>query len=122
MINRAQIETLTRKGRTQLFEELSGALFKTQAECADALEVTRKTVQNWRNNDAVPIMAVYALHSMAEAKLGQELVAVVEGLDRIAKILAQLIPSAGGRGTPGSGGTNSSALPGDAGSGKLDPA
>ena len=92
MINRHDIATLTPRGRTQLFNDLSSALFRTQADCATVLEVTVKTIQNWRNQDNVPIMALYALHSLAEAKLGQELLSVVESLDRVASILAQLIP------------------------------
>jgi hypothetical protein len=118
MIDRTQIETLTPRGRTQLFDDLSGALFRTQGDCATALEVSTKTIQNWRNADTVPIMAVYALHSLAEAKLGRELAEVVAGLERIASILAQLIPSAVSRETPGNAGKNSSALPAGAGSGK----
>ncbi len=118
MISRDDIAMLTPRGRTQLFDDLSGALFRTQADCATVLEITTKTIQNWRNNDNVPIMALYAMHSLAEAKLGQELVAVVEGLDRVASILAQLIPPASLRETPGSGGTNSSALKAGAGSGR----
>lgn len=94
MITRAEIAKLTPKGRTQLFDDLAGCLFPTQEACATGLEVSRKTIQNWRKDDNVPLMALLALHSMAEAKLGAELVAVVDGLDRIAGVLAALITAA----------------------------
>lgn len=95
MITRAEIAALTPKGRTQLFDDLAGVLFPTQEATANALEITRRTVLNWRSREEVPLMALYALHSMAEAKLGAELAQVAESLDRTARILAQLVsPSA----------------------------
>jgi hypothetical protein len=81
------------------------------------LEITTKTIQNWRNDQKVPLMALYALHSLCEAKLGQELVAVVQSLDRIATVLAAIIPSVL-PGTPESAGKNSSALTAGAASGR----
>ena len=72
MISRAEIAALTPKGRTALFIDLSEVIFPTQEACATGLEVTRRTIQNWRTGDGVPLMALYALHSMAEAKLGAE--------------------------------------------------
>ena len=120
MISRAEIAALTPKGRTALFIDLSEVIFPTQEGCATGLEVTRRTIQNWRTSDGVPLMALYALHSMAEAKLGAELAGVVAGLERIALILQSLISAAPA--LPGNAGTTASASPAGAGSGRSGPA
>jgi hypothetical protein len=116
MITRSEIAKLTPKGRTQLFDDLCGALFPTQGATATALEVTRRTIINWRNRDEVPLMALYALHSMCEGKLGAELEAVIASLDRIATVLAELIPAASTREPRGSAGKTATASAGSAGS------
>lgn len=118
MITRHEIAQLPPKGRTKLFDDLSAVLFATQADCATALEVSVRTVQNWRKDDLVPVMALYALHSMAEARLSAELVQVAAGLERAAQILAQLIPAGASSSTRGSSRTTASASPGIAASGK----
>lgn len=116
MMTRAEIARLTPKGRTQLFDELTGALFRTQEETATALEITRRTVQVWRKEDTVPLMALYALHSMAEGQLMQDLGAVIAHLDRIATVLAQLVTPAAAREPRGSAGSTGAASAGSAGS------
>lgn len=103
MITRSEIAKLTPKGRTQLFDDLAGALFPSQEATGKALEVTRSTVHNWRSRDDVPLMALYALHGMAEAQLVEGLGAVISHLDRIATVLTVLIPAAAAREPRGSG-------------------
>ena len=116
MITRSEIAKLTPKGRTQLFDDLCGALFPTQGATATALEVTRRTIINWRNRDEVPLMALYALHGMAEAQLVEGLGAVITHLDRIATVLAVLIPAAAVREPPGNAGKIAAAYAGNAAS------
>lgn len=116
MITRSEIAKLTPKGRTMLFDDLCGALFPTQGATATALEVTRRTIINWRNRDEVPLMALYALHGMAEAQLVEGLGAVITHLDRIATVLAVLIPAAAAREPRGSGGNFADVSAGNGGS------
>lgn len=87
MITRDEIAQLTAKGRTQLFDELCAALFRTQEEAAVALEVTRRTIQNWRSREEVPLMALLALHPMMEVRIGQEMVTAAEAMERAANLL-----------------------------------
>jgi hypothetical protein len=116
MITRSEIAKLTPKGRTALFDDLCGALFPSQGATATALEVTRRTVINWRQRDEVPLMALYALHGMAEAQLVEGLGAVIAHLDRIATVLAVLIPAASAPAPRGSGDKTATASAGNAGS------
>jgi hypothetical protein len=115
MITRQEIAKLTPKGRTQLFDDLCGALFPTQGATATALEVTRRTIINWRQRDEVPLMALYALHGMAEAQLVEGLGAVITHLDRIANVLAVLIPAGGTPAPRGSADKIAGASAGNAG-------
>lgn len=110
MITREEIAKLTPKGRTHLFDDLSGLLFATQEQCATALEVTRFTLNNWRKADNVPLMALLALHSMAEGKLAADLTEIADRLASAAAILERLVSPASSRAAPsGSGGKNSAA-------------
>ena len=107
MITRAEIAKLTPRGRTKLFDDLSGLLFATQEDCATGLEVTRKTIHNWRTDDKVPLMALYALHSMSEAKFAADLEQVAHKLEQAVFMLKLLF---GARpGPSGSAGKNASA-------------
>ncbi len=116
MITRSEIAKLTPKGRTALFDDLCGALFPTQGATATALEVTRRTIINWRQRDEVPLMALYALHGMAEAQLVEGLGAVITHLDRIATVLSVLIPAGAAPAPRGSGGNSATASADSAGS------
>jgi hypothetical protein len=97
MITRDEIAKLPAKGRTALFDDLSALLFPTLNDCATGLDVTRGTVYNWRKKDDVPLMALYALHSMAEATLATDLADIAAKLERVTLILERIISPAGDR-------------------------
>lgn len=91
MITRAEIAKLTPRGRTKLFDDLSGLLFQNQAELAAGLDVTAKTIQNWRKDHNVPLMALYALHSMAEGRFATDLAQIALKLEQATFMLKILL-------------------------------
>lgn len=94
MLSRAEIRSLTPQGRTQLFDDLCALLYRTQEEAADALEVSRRTVVNWRSKHNVPLHVLYALHAMTQEEIGAQLAATVSGLGEVAAAIertAQLL-------------------------------
>lgn len=107
MITRQEIAKLTPKGRTKLFDDLGGLLFATQEDLATGLEVTRGTVHNWRKDDKVPLMALYALHSMAEGRFHDDLALAAQKLEQAVFMLKIIFGAKPG--PSGSAGKNSAA-------------
>lgn len=67
MLTPKEIAQLKPAERTQLFDSLSKSVFRTQAETVAALDIALRTLQVWRADDTVPVMALLALQSCTMA-------------------------------------------------------
>ena len=95
MMTHDQIAKLAGPARTQLFDQLAGAVFRTQAETCAALDIALRTLQVWRSQDTVPIMALLAMQSIAAAPnqpsaIVQDAKQIAGHLEKTMRELAQL--------------------------------
>lgn len=95
MLTHDQIAKLAPEARTQLFDQLTGAAFRTQVETSAALDIALRTLQVWRSHHTVPVMALLALQSIAAAPnqpsaIVQDARQITGHLEKVGRELAQL--------------------------------
>jgi hypothetical protein len=101
MLTAAQIAQLKPEARTQLFDQLCAAVFDTQVQTCESLGISSlRTLQNWRRDHSVPIMAVLAMQSIAAApdqpsalmqdarQIAAQLEAIAEATGQTARLMA----------------------------------
>lgn len=103
MLTAKEIAQLTPKDRTDHFDRLAALVFSTQAEVATALDIALRTLQNWRKDQTVPVMAILALQSIAEApnqpsallqdarQIAAQLEVTAEAIAASAKLMASVV-------------------------------
>lgn len=94
MLTAAEIAKLTPEARTAAFDQLAATIFNTQPEICAALDVSRRTLQNWRAARDVPIMALLAIQSCATSPtqpsaILQDMRAVAAQLEAACDAMAQ---------------------------------
>jgi hypothetical protein len=95
MLTYDQIAKLAPEAKTQLFDRLGDDLFPTKGQIGAALGVALRTVQFWRSENSVPVMALLALQSIAAAPnqpsaIVQDARQIAGHLEKVGRELAQL--------------------------------
>lgn len=103
MLTAPQVAQLAPEARTQLFDQLCAAVFDTQAQACENLDISLRTLQNWRKDHSVPVMAILAMQSITAApdqpsaimqdarQIAAQLEAIADATGQTARIMASVV-------------------------------
>lgn len=76
MLTRNELAQLSDEDRVAMLDQLAGAIFRTQEDAAEALDVGRTTYLRWKRDKTVPLMALMSLQLLAVAPDTQSALAI----------------------------------------------